>query len=304
MAKDKHCPICNLDSHTRYVNRGLTFTGGLALDILKCQSCSHHWMPTTDQQQAKIETGYGQSYVCFRTDEVFNQVVTKELENRLSVVAAPPCSLLDVGCGAGEFLLTASQSGYDCLGVDVSQDGVNIAKQKGLHAEAYDFLNHEFGRKFKVITMWDVMEHLKSPAAFLHRAASLLDDDGILVLKIPSFGNLNFHLLNYFPTRSGILLGAPDHIQYFTPHSLNKLLSRCGFEQAIWFQSKKFRSKPPNASLRRKISRFAQRVAGQLAGNRNLYLFATKQIINSALTQQLKPKRIVTLPHSVELKDS
>jgi SAM-dependent methyltransferase len=252
-------------------------------------------MPTTNEEQLQIEKGYGHSYVGFRTDEVFNHIVGVEIKTRLAVLAPPPCSLLDVGCGAGEFLAIASQHSYDCLGIDVSTDGVEIARQKGLNARVFNFLTHDFDQTFHVITMWDVMEHLRTPHDFLCRAAELLDDGGVLVLKIPGFGLLNFNILKWFPSRAGVLLGAPDHIQYFSPESLRRLLGRCGFKNAIWFPSMPFRSKPPKASLKRKASRFMQRRIGKVAGNRNLYLFATKHDLPTDITGRLNADRIERL---------
>lgn len=291
MPSPKQCPICDSDSQTSIVNNNLRFENDLVLTIWKCESCLHHWMPTTNDEQRLIETGYGHSYVGFRKDEVFNRIVGNELKTRLSVVAPPPCSLLDVGCGAGEFLAIASEYSYDCLGVDVSKDGVEIARQKGLNAEAFDFLTHRFERSFSVITMWDVMEHLRCPREFLIRAAELLDDDGVLVLKIPGFGRLNFSILRWLPSRSSVLLGAPDHIQYFTPQSIGRLLGRCGFRNAIWYPNVKFRSKPPKASIKRKISRIAQRNIAKISGNQNFYLFATKHQLSDDTYVKLNADR-------------
>lgn len=288
----KKCPICDSDSRTSIVNRNLQFQDGVVLTIWKCEACRHHWMPTTTEEQRRIEKGYGHSYVGFRTDDVFNRIVGNEIKTRLSVLAPPPCSLLDVGCGAGEFLAIASRHSYDCLGIDVSTDGVEIAKQKGLNAKAIDFLTHRFDQTFHVITMWDVMEHLRTPQEFLCRAAELLDDDGVLVLKIPGFGLLNFTILKWFPSRSGVLLGAPDHIQYFNPKSLGRLLGRCGFKNAIWYPDRQFRSKPPKASFKRKVSRLVQRTVGKVAGNQNLYLFATKRELPKDISSRLNADRI------------
>lgn len=211
----------------------------------------------------------------FRKDEFFNRVVRQELKDRIGKIASPPSRLLDVGCGNGEFLTAASEHGYTCLGIDVSNDAVEIVKKAGLDAVTCNFLTHSFETKFRVITMWDVMEHLQKPQEFVERARELLEPDGVLILKIPSFGWLNFTILRGFPSKGSVLLGAPGHVQYFTRGSLARLLGRAGFVEAGWFANKKFRSKPPTKSWQRQISRTVQKFTAWVARNSNLYVFVT-----------------------------
>ena len=112
----KECPICTSAESTSVVVKKLQFANGLDLSVYECADCRHPWIPTTDDEQQIIEKRYGQTYVGFRKDEVFNEIVRNEIQNRLSLIAPPPCSLLDVGCGGGEFLSLASKFSYDCLG--------------------------------------------------------------------------------------------------------------------------------------------------------------------------------------------
>jgi SAM-dependent methyltransferase len=280
MASPPACPACDSAS-TAVVHRGLRFREGLRLAVWGCQKCGHRWLPTTADEQRLIEKGYSEVYTGFRKDDYYNQVVGDEIRRRLARLAAPPGPLLDVGCGNGEFLAVATGAGYESLGVDVSPDGVAIARGKGLRAEAVNFLTHPFTGKFRIITMWDVMEHLQQPQQFVVRAGELLEDGGVLVLKIPAFGRLNFSILQLFPRRAGVLLGAPDHVQYFTPPSLERLLARSGFVEAGWFPSQKFRTKPPTRSPLRKVSRLVQTLVGRLSGNSNLYLVASRQPLSA-----------------------
>lgn len=280
------CPAC-AGRATRVIHRGLVFQGGLRLPVWRCDVCSHRWLPTTESEQREIEKIYGQTYAGFRKDEYYNRVVADEIRRRLGLLAPPPGPLLDVGCGNGEFLAVAAEQGYDCLGVDVSADGVAIARGKGLRAEAVDFLTHPFPDRYRIITMWDVMEHLQQPQAFVLRAGELLATDGVLVLKIPAFGGLNFGVLKLFPARATVLLGAPDHVQYFTRQSVSRLLARSGFATAGWFPSQKFRTKPPTRSPLRKLSRLVQRCVGRFSGNSNLYLVASRQPLAAELASRI-----------------
>jgi 2-polyprenyl-3-methyl-5-hydroxy-6-metoxy-1,4-benzoquinol methylase len=288
------CPACD-GRLTRVIHRGLLFGADLRLPVWHCQPCGHRWLPTTADEQRQIEQIYSAVYAGFRHDEFYNRVVGKEIRQRLGPLAPPPGPLLDVGCGNGEFLAVATAQGYDCLGVDVSAAGVALAREKGLRAEAVNFLTHPFAGRFRIITMWDVMEHLQQPRAFVLRAGELLAEDGILVLKIPAFGALNFSVLQWFPARATVLLGAPDHVQYFTPASIARLLARSGFTEAGWFASQPFRTKPPTRSLTRRVSRQIQKTVGRLSGNSNLYLVASRQPLPAGLKNQIDFLRIEPL---------
>ncbi|MDQ2642210.1 MAG: class I SAM-dependent methyltransferase [Myxococcota bacterium] len=254
----------------------LEFRSGLTLPAMLCRSCQHRWLTTTPEIQHRIERAYGKHYTGFRIDERFKAVVAGELEHRLKRVKPPPGPMLDVGCGNGEFLALAVAAGYLAQGIDVSPTSSELCRSKGLSAVAGDFLSHDFGTRFGLITMWDVMEHLREPAEFVRRAYSLLDDSGVLVLKIPSKGALNFRLLRTFPRRGGTLLGAPNHIQFFTRRSLAKLLARAGFVEMMWLAHMRFRVRPKTRNLGKLIARGVSRAVAAAAADENLYVLANK----------------------------
>lgn len=274
--KSEHaCPACGQVGSCYLIIEGLVFRNELRLPVIHCENCNHRWLRSTESEQKIIEESYSAVYAGFRVDEFFNKTVTEELEHRISKLSSPPARLLDVGCGNGEFLYCAQKFGYDCLGIDVSADGVAIAASKGLNALNVDYLTYEFPHRYHLITMWDVVEHLQNPNAFIERARQLLEPRGHLVLKVPSFGERNFRVLRWFPSKSGLLLGAPDHVQYFSRKSMEALLKRSGFSEITWYEAKQFRTKPPTKSLKKKIGRSIQKSVGEWAGNENLYLVAS-----------------------------
>ncbi|MFL6733841.1 MAG: class I SAM-dependent methyltransferase [Sphingomicrobium sp.] len=103
--------------------------------------------------------------------------------------------------------------GYNIEGIDVSPASAEICTAEGLKARAGDFLTEQFDGKFDLITMWDVVEHLRDPAMFLARARELLSDTGYLFARIPGFGEISVHLSSMIPRAAGTLLGAPEHVQ-------------------------------------------------------------------------------------------
>lgn len=244
-------------------------------------------MHTTADQQNAIESLYQTGYAGFRVDDFFVQTVKKEITDRISKFMPLPADLLDVGCGNGEFLRVAQDMKYNCLGIDISKESQALCKKRNVESLAEDFVNYDFGKPFDIITMWDVMEHLREPKRFVNKAFSILQEQGILLLKIPTFGDLNFTYLRVSPTSSRYLLGAPGHIQYYSELSISTLLKEAGFSGVYWMESQKFRTRRPTTSLKRKIARGLQKVASRTAKNQNFYMIATKGTIGQDINPDL-----------------
>lgn len=267
------CPACDSASLVELVDLSLAVGNGvLQSRIMECRSCTHRFLPTTEYQQHLIETGYDADYAGFRHDPVFGRriraAIAADIRTRLSL----PASVLDVGCGNGDFIRAAREYGFETQGIDVSEAAVRFCTETGLAARFGDFLKLEFDTRFDAITMWDVVEHLRQPGAFLIRAKELLKPGGYLFLKIPGFARLNFYPIRFWNHLARTLLGAPGHVQYFTPKSLSALLHNCGFADIQWLPGGPFRSVAPTRSLKRKLSRVFGRLVYIAAGNDNLYL--------------------------------
>jgi SAM-dependent methyltransferase len=168
----------------------------------------------------------------------------------------------------------AKQAGYSVEGIDVSPASTQLCKQKGLYARSGDFLTERFDGKFDLVTMWDVVEHLRNPGAFLERARELLAEGGVLFAKIPIFGDLSVHLSDKVPRAAGILLGAPDHVQYFDRESLERLIRRVRFEPE-WLSPASIRSHTKGGSLKRRAARQVQSVIKAASGDSNAFVMAT-----------------------------
>ena len=124
--------------------------------------------------------------------------------------------------------------------------------------------------------MWDVIEHLRDPGAFFTRTRSVVRPGGLFIGKVPGFGKISVELSNRVPRLAGMLLGAPDHVQYFTQRSLGTLLRRTGFD-VEWLDppTNRLRGKRRGGSLKRRIGRSLAASIKALSRDRNLYFVAT-----------------------------
>jgi SAM-dependent methyltransferase len=127
-------------------------------------------------------------------------------------------SLLDVGCASGAFLRVMRDSGWDGKGVEPSESQFRRAsKLLGGCTQIQQCMLQDavLSKDYDLVTLWDVLEHVTEPAAFLRLAAMCLKDGGHLVLNVPRVDSLVAKLLG---SRWPLLLA--EHLNYFTVPSL------------------------------------------------------------------------------------
>lgn len=273
--KSASCPCCLQTVTSASFSPNLRPSGkAITFPIFQCPQCQHAWLSTDTVEHELIEAEYAHDYEGHRTDKFFESRVRESLTNEILPIVPPPADILDVGCGNGAFILVANSMGYNAVGIDISPGGVSIARSRGANAIEGDFLTYEFDRKFDIITMWDVVEHLRDPAVFFERARVFLKPGGLLVIKTPGISQRSFRIIRGMPWLAGFLLHAPHHVQYWTPSSMTALLTRTRFPELIWWQSSAFRSPPKAKTLRKILGRGVKTLLRKYAANKNLYLAA------------------------------
>ncbi|MCM8776999.1 MAG: methyltransferase domain-containing protein, partial [Candidatus Omnitrophica bacterium] len=85
---------------------------------------------------------------------------------------------------------------------------------------------------FDVITIFDVLAHLKDPVSYINTCTKLLKPGGYLVIKTPYHSPLLFFIAGIlsFTGKSRSLLHIPAQIFHFNPRSLSVLLSSKNFK--------------------------------------------------------------------------
>jgi SAM-dependent methyltransferase len=145
--------------------------------------------------------------------------------------------LLDFGCGNGLFLEIAHGRGFDPYGVDLAEDAVAAARSRPSGRNAHHGSPSEVPEiaagGFDVITMWSVLAHLAEPVDDLTMLRRLLAPDGVLLLLTVNAGSLK--LRRQLETWGGF---TPNHLAFFSPETLQRLLARAGFAAVVmptWF---------------------------------------------------------------------
>jgi 2-polyprenyl-3-methyl-5-hydroxy-6-metoxy-1,4-benzoquinol methylase len=145
-------------------------------------------------------------------------------------------TFLDIGAGEGWALNYFSKKGWKCLGLDFSKYGCaeNNPMQVDnlLVGDVYSNMLTLFKeqRKFDVVLLDNVLEHVLDPLQILMDIKKILSDKGVLIVEVPNdFSIVQEDLLdkNYISTK--YWLAFPDHLSYFNKAGLESLSIDAGW---------------------------------------------------------------------------
>lgn len=130
-------------------------------------------------------------------------------------------SILDVGCGRGEFLSFLSSGGYsDVMGIDLFIDDENIPDDVDIVKTSLEEFNPS--KKYDVIFSNHSFEHMENPLKNLKCYEKLLKKDGLIFIRIPIKSNYIWEKygVNWFQ------IDAPKHLFLYTVESFKILASK------------------------------------------------------------------------------
>jgi len=139
----------------------------------------------------------------------------------------PGGRVLDIGCGSGGYLAFLAALGWACEGIEQGPNSRRYAQQE-LGLTVHSDLRQLQGfpdRRFDVVTMWHVIEHLADPLETLAAVHRVLKPDGLLMLRTPNANSWEARVFQ------GCWYGidAPRHLHLFSPGTLERCLARAGF---------------------------------------------------------------------------
>ncbi len=142
----------------------------------------------------------------------------------------PAGNVIDVGCGSGGHVLRLPEMTTP-FGVEVSKglaaQADALFRSKGghcVHAPSTEGLKQFEDGMFDGAMLNSYLEHEIQPLDVLHQVRRVLKPSGIAVVKVPNFGSLNAKVMR--SSWCGIRL--PDHVNYFTEGSLEKMAASAG----------------------------------------------------------------------------
>ncbi len=250
------CRVCGGERHTvidREVVNGLTFT------IARCEDCSliyvrerycdlspdYIHLEPRDMDENRI---WGQGR---HKEKTFRQCL--DLASHLLSLPSREQDefkprILDVGCATGGFLNIA-QDDYDCYGFDASPAQADYAKRyfpnvrNAIGFSDYLTKIHHAPDSFHLITMWDVLEHIRDPIPFLKDISQGLAPGGVFFAAVPAATPMLIkrRVRWIWP---GFTWSPHEHVAYYSPSTLSTLLERAGLKVLRVFSVKAYPRDP------------------------------------------------------------
>jgi 2-polyprenyl-3-methyl-5-hydroxy-6-metoxy-1,4-benzoquinol methylase len=185
---------------------------------------------------------YPSNYYSFSTPKKSFVVRVKDwLDNRVFVkllrsLPGSELNLLDVGGGAGWQL-----SGLRALDprvkltqvVDLDPAAATLARENGHEYFCGRIETFETDRKFDLVLMLNIIEHLDDPTAVLVKVRELLSPNGVVLIKTPNYDSLDARIF-----RDGNWAGyhCPRHWILFTRESLLAKVAAAGLATtSFWY---------------------------------------------------------------------
>ena len=198
-------------------------------DIVVCTQCGFPQADVTPEWQKSAEEIYGDYASYYQTSDydqtIFIGGVSSRRSELFTAAVLETCdtqtggAVLDFGCGSGNLLRSFSnlRSDLKLFGFDLDNRELN----KLLTIPNFEKLIVgvlEKNLKFDLISMSHSPEHLTSPIETLQLLASLLKENGYLVIAVPDCYEDPFKLL------------IADHCSHFSVPTLKIFLEQVGFE--------------------------------------------------------------------------
>lgn len=207
-----------------------------AFDYVACGKC--HALSIVDPPLDRLAEIYPANYYSFSEtgtspiERVKQWLDRRQFARLFARIPGASLSALDVGGGAG-WLLTLAKAVEPRLDQTMVVD-LDAAAEASAHAAGHDFFlgpveQFETDRRFDVIFMLNLIEHVADPVAVLARMRRLLAPGGVIFLKTPNHDSLDARL---FRMNGWGGLHCPRHWVIFTPQSFATAAAAAGLTVA------------------------------------------------------------------------
>jgi 2-polyprenyl-3-methyl-5-hydroxy-6-metoxy-1,4-benzoquinol methylase len=143
-------------------------------------------------------------------------------------------SILDIGCGTGDFLVACKDRGWEVEGIEPNEKARHLASNKLqlLNNPKSDKVHHDIlelvknKRKYDVISMWHVLEHVTNLSEYIEYLKSLLKPNGILLIAVPNFNSFD---ADYYKEHWAAY-DVPRHLWHFSKKSIDLLFKKTNLQ--------------------------------------------------------------------------
>jgi len=190
------CRVCGGNTGRRFAANGFAW--------LRCKTCHTTQKVITQQQYRDLNPSYDpgefldscdrqqiETYLDVRgATQVLSRVIDDYLDN--TTAHGSKRYFLDVGSGMGRYLIAGQRLGFEVLGFEPSMDHARVATEHFKLPVVNDYFSADRvnGRKFDLIILSHVIEHIYDPKSFIRELVDVLRPGGALIVITPNNNSL------------------------------------------------------------------------------------------------------------------
>lgn len=234
-----NCPICGFESKIKYANTvDYQYQSKLQSDYCIClnNECTHVFSKkmnltnvtdlyetyTTHFINKKSNFSKFINAYIYISEFIFSfNKINQDKKKILPIEFNNNLSLLDYGCGSGEFLYNLEKHGWSNIsGFDFDMKALNAAKTRGVSCQLANIINYNM--KYDIIVLNHVIEHIIDLDELFNTLSKIKTSRGCIVIRTPNFNCLSSMIFKSFWRG----LESPRHFHLFNARSIEKLIKK------------------------------------------------------------------------------
>lgn len=225
LSNQKKCYLCGgLDFNYR---QG-TVRDNSALRILECKNCGLVFLSSLHIEESFYKNSGMHGSVIPDVETLLRETQRDDLR-RFSFLkeVLSNRTVLDFGCGAGGFLLKARSLAATVQGVELENRLKSHFQEHNL-AVFSNLSEIPRDKKYNIITLFHVLEHLPDPKLILIELSNLMADNGQIIIEVPNADDALLTLYHSEPFSHFTYWSC--HLFLFTAKTLSMLVLQSGLK--------------------------------------------------------------------------
>lgn len=230
-----NCPVCNGTTFNQHIACKDNTGSNETFNIVKCAECNFAFtnpIPLEseigryyDSDEYISHSNTSKGLVNYLYQKVRNHTLDKKVI--LLKTLGTGKSLLDIGCGTGEFMDRANKHSYLVQGIEPSESArKQVKKNFSLLVNQESHLANLAGQSFDFITMWHVLEHVYHLNDRMAELKRLIKKDGHIIIAVPNLES--YDALKY--KEHWAAYDVPRHLYHFSEKDIKTLANNHGLE--------------------------------------------------------------------------
>lgn len=227
LLSNRNCPSCDSNENELEIEKD-------HLKIVKCKNCSTVFVNPIFSEEHYRKTYESEDYKkIFKAMHEDSHEYRKERfgKERVAIMkewfpGKENLSFLDIGCASGFIVEAAQDAGMDAWGVDFSPNVVEFGKKRGLNLMVGGLEVVPTEKKFDVIALFDVLEHVVNPKELILECEQRLNEGGIIFLYLPNYASAIINLLG----KDAHIIWPTEHLTYWTPETIVDFFDHVGMK--------------------------------------------------------------------------